>query len=210
MSRATLTALLVPPQLHVMAVPPYADFRYSAVLEREHFVGFHPPLRQLAHGTNLNALHERELFQPACLSACPAGFHLSPLTDDRFEHPFDVVVALRRRLCRQGGSHGVGHQEDTDFRIGVLLLQLHREPERVVQLLRAVGGIVDDQQDFHRLPPGKNLASRPQNSYRIANARLSFASNWPKNVVGRRPPKIFPVAETHRSSLMLYRISGIR
>ena len=68
------------------------------------------------------------------------------------EHPFDIVVAVRRLLARLRGHHRVGHQEHRDGDRGIFLDESEGEAQAVVAPLGAVGRVVEDEQDVHWRP----------------------------------------------------------
>jgi len=70
-------------------------------------------------------------------------------------HPLNVVIALGRALCRKSSRNRICHEEDVHFCSGLIFLQCHSEAQSVVSLLRPVGRLVEDEENFHvvSIPP---------------------------------------------------------
>jgi hypothetical protein len=68
--------------------------------EGQHFIGFHRPLAELAHGGYLDALQQRNRLQPTGVAARSARLHLPAALDARpvgEPVPHKIPSNLRRR-----------------------------------------------------------------------------------------------------------------
>ena len=91
----------------------------------------HHPLVQFAHAAGIHARAAQK--------------HRSFAADHAPKHSLKIVIALRRFLPGLGHEYRVSHQKDYYLRGFSSLEQSVRQPKRIVDSLRAIGRIVDDE-----------------------------------------------------------------
>ena len=95
------------------------------MLKDQYSVGFHCPLRQQAHGTDLCTFKNWACLYTARFTAGAAKLQLTALEHYRLQHPLDVVITLRRRLAWNSGRYRIGHEKDAKLGVDAILLQGH-------------------------------------------------------------------------------------
>jgi hypothetical protein len=98
---------------------------------------FYGPIALQVHITVQNAFNFIFRLEPASLAARASGGYLPP-TGQRFNHPFNVVVAIGRFLPLAGAQHPIAGHKNA-HRHARALDQVQGQPQGVVRSFVAVG-----------------------------------------------------------------------
>src|SRR5262245_52613405 len=117
-------------------------------LEHENLFRPASPSHQLLERAAPRALRQLGVADTARIHAARAHPDLPACLRHRANHALDVVKPVRRALAALAARRGVPHEEDTHRR-ALPLRERSCEPESVIDALRPVGGICENDQGLH-------------------------------------------------------------
>lgn len=111
---------------------------------------------KLLHGAAFRATNQFILIDTTRIQARATEQNVG-VTDDTFEHGFEIVITVRSLLPSLGSKNRVGHQENGDFRLFLLLQEGQRKPKGVKAALSPVGRVIDDEEVSRSMLPQKTI-----------------------------------------------------